>query len=307
MIIIEQSLKSINFNNQPKAVALGNFDGVHLGHRQLIEKLIEISNENKLKSLLFTFNNHSGLIAKNSKVELLSPLRQKIQLLSQYDLDYLYLMDFNINTANLSPEEFVVEVLIRKLNVKHIIVGFNYRFGKAALGNAKDLEYFGQIYGFSVTIIPPFSYGEEVVSSSLIRNYIKDGDVEYAVNLLGRPYFIAGKVTKGKEKGRELGFPTANVEFQQDVMIPANGVYITKVRINDKMYNSITNVGTNPTFNEQIRRAESHIFDFNRSLYKHHIEIYFFKKLRDEKKFDNVDRLVEQVKLDMLQSKKYFG
>jgi len=302
-------LNTDQFNGKKHtAVGLGMFDGLHIGHMELINKLIEQSRFNKLDSVIFTFKNHpENTIKKTLYTKLLTTERQKIEILNKTGLDYVILQEFDEGFSHVMPEDFVREILVNKLGMKLAVAGFNYRFGYKGQGNVDLLKELGNKYNFDVIVIPPVMIDNELVSSTLIRNYISKGQMEKVFKLLGRYYSIDGTVEEGKRLGSELGFPTANIYPHTYVVLPMGGVYITKTIIDGKEYCSITNVGVNPTVeNSRQVKLETHIINFNQDVYKREIEVFFIKRIREEKRFSSKEELAEQISEDLKQAVEFF-
>ena len=289
-------------------VGLGNFDGLHIGHMTLINTLINEGKINKLSSIVYTFANHpENLIRKELVTPLITPISKKVELLELTGLDYLFLDDFDDEFSRMMPYDFVKRILVDKLNIKVAVVGFDYRFGYKAGGSIDYLIQTGCEFGFKVIVIPPVRLDNETVSSTLIRNCITNGDMEKAFRLLSRHYSISGRVNNGKKLGSRLGFPTANIYPDKSLLLPKKGVYYTKTQIDKEIYNSITNVGTNPTFsNNNDVVIETNIFDFNKHIYNENIEVSFISRIRDEIKFDSKEQLMEQVTKDMEEARRRF-
>ncbi len=289
-------------------VGLGNFDGLHTGHMALINTLI---NECKLKqynSIIYTFSKHPEHIFRK---KLLTPLiitnEHKTDILRDTSLNYLCFEEFDEEYSRIEAEDFVKNILVDKLHAKLVVVGFNYRFGYKGRGNPQLLKALGKKYGFKVIEIPPVKVGDEIVSSTLIRKYISEGNASKVFQLMGRHFSVPGNVVKGKQIGGELGFPTANIIPEPYLVMPRTGVYITRTMIDNCWYNSITNVGKCPTVkNQNFINLETHIIDFNSNIYGQKIEVFFMEKLRNEIKFNSKDTLVEQIKKDVIVAKEYF-
>ncbi len=290
-------------------VALGNFDGLHIGHMALINTLIRETRLNGLASIVYTFTKHpENILRKKLITPLLLTENKKIELLNETPLDYLYFDDFTEEFSRLSPEEFVSDILIKKLNIKLAVAGYDYRFGFQGQGDIPLLKEYGKKYGFKVIVIPAIKCGNLVISSTRIRECIINGELETAYKLLGRNYSITAEVVSGRRVGNTIGFPTANIHPERFLVLPINGVYITKTLLDGKLYNSMTNVGFNPTFEDvKQKTVETHIIDFNQDIYGKKIEVFFLKKIRDEIKFDRVEDLVTQISKDMEKTKEYFG
>lgn len=289
-----------NIIHAKTAVALGNFDGLHIGHQKLIETMIKESRIKKLKSSVLLFNNHTKTVLNNTKKpEILTTNEQKTKLLESLGVELIYSMDFNAKIMKLSPEEFVTKILIDKLNAKLVVVGFDYKFGYKATGNSEVLKQLGKNYGFEVIIIGPVYSDNNIVSSTLIRKLLKMGKIKEANELLGRPFTMDGKVVGGEKRGKSMGFPTANLSIEYNYLIPKFGVYKTKTVVNNKEYLSLTNVGTNPTFDEGKIHIETHILDFNENIYGEKISIKYLDFIREEVKFNTKEQLMIQVKNDI--------
>jgi len=294
---------------RPTGIGLGNFDGLHVGHLALINTLITESVFNSFDSVLYTFSSHTeNIINKKSLTPLVMTNEKKIELLKRTRLDYLYFEKFDEAFSRMKPETFVKDILIKRLNMKLAVAGFNYRFGHKGEGDADLLRKLGKNFGFRVIIIEPIKQGYEVVSSTLIRKNILMGDMGKVFELLGRYYSISGIVEKGRRIGNTLGFPTANISPEIELALPPDGVYISKTCVDDNLYPGITNIGINPTFGGLDKRSvETHIFNFeNRDIYGKKIEVFLLERIRGEKKFDSAQQLIEQVKRDVEAAKNYF-
>lgn len=277
------------------AIALGNFDGVHVGHQQLIAQMIEKAKSQGLKSSVLLFENHTRSFLDGVGPALITSSEQKNNLISKLGVEIIYSMRFDESVMKLTPEEFVCDILIKKLNVKSIVVGTDYKFGNKASGNANLLKEFGTKHGIDVEIFDPINIDGKIVSSSRIRESILNGNMDEARTMLGRNYSIYGKVVTGKKIGKKLGYPTANIEPIIKYVLPKNGVYSTETLVNNKIYLSASSVGYNPTFKEDTIKIESHIIDFTGDIYNNNIELFFVEYLREEIKFDTMDLLKKQI------------
>ena len=282
------------------AIALGNFDGVHLGHQKLITDMISNANSQGIKSSVLLFENHTKAFLDGTGPALISSPEQKNHLISELGVEIIYSMEFNEDVMKLSPEEFVIEILLKKLNAKAIVVGTDYRFGHKASGDSKLLKELGALYAFEVEIVQPVYINDEIVSSTKIRKYLSEGRIEIAKSLIGRDYTISGKVVAGKKIGNKLGFPTANIEPNINCVVPKNGVYRTVTIVDNKSYISATSVGYNPTFKESAIKIESHIIDFSDDIYGKTIELVFKEYIREEIKFESIELLQKQILNDIL-------
>ncbi len=293
---------------KPLGVGLGNFDGLHIGHIALINALINECKINDLDSMVYTFAKHPENILKKELVTpLLITVEKKAELLNSLPLDYLFYEDFDESFSKMQPEDFVKDILVNNFNIKLAMAGFDYTFGYKGRGNADLLKKLGEKYNFRVIIIPPIKINDEIISSTLIRKYLSKGDMEKTFFLLGRHYSITGVVKSGHRIGSRLGFPTANINPEDYLILPASGVYVTKTSIDGKLYKSITNIGIAPTIKNENTKVniETHILDFNKNIYEENIEVFFIKKIRDEKKFNSKEELIQQIKSDILMAKYY--
>lgn len=289
-------------------VGLGNFDGLHIGHMALINTLISECKLNDLHSLVYTFTKHPDTMLRKALIsQLITTNEQKTKLLELTALDTLFYKEFDEAFSRLSPAEFVKDILIDTLKIRLAVVGFNYRFGYMGKGDVEYLKKSGEKYGFRVIVVPPVKVKTEIVSSTLIREYIKKGKMERVFQLLGRHFSLYGTVIAGRRVGRTLGFPTANIMAHPKMVVPTNGVYITKTKYEDKWINSITNVGMAPTLRaERSFSIETHMLDYDEDIYGKDIEVCFIHKLRDEKKYENIEALKKQVADDIKKAKSYW-
>lgn len=308
MQIIFSERKELLDTSQGLGVALGNFDGLHIGHMKLIKDALFLCKQHHLKSMVYSFDEHpENVIAGKLVTPLITTSKMKARLLENFNLDYLYLQKFDANFMKITAEEFIEKILVKQFNARAVTIGFDHRFGYKGMGNAKLLQEMGSIYGFQVNVVEPIHMDGKVISSSIIRKLILEGNMELASKYLGRNYVMEGRVVQGKRVGNKLGFPTANLVCDSNLITPAKGVYITKTTINNTLYNSVTNVGTNPTFHEKGVHIETHILDFNENLYGQEISVHFLKKIRDEKKFSESNQLLEQIKKDVQYAYKFFN
>ncbi len=295
-------------NTENCAVALGNFDGVHKGHQQLISRTVEKAEEKGIKSAVFTFSNHpKSLIPGGKKIKNIIYSDEKAALIERLGVDYLFNIEFNETIQKMEPADFVEKLLVDKFKAEEVFCGFNYRFGYKAAGSVELLKECGKRLGFSVNVIDPVIIDGEVVSSTLIRGLIKSGEVDECYKYLGRNYDIGGEVVVGNRLGKSLGFPTSNIMIDETMVTPPNGVYITYCIYNGIRYPSVTNVGVKPTVGVYKKNMETHIFNFNKELYGKYIKVEFLKMTRDEVKFASVKELSEQIARDCRQAKAYHG
>ncbi|MGL5085556.1 MAG: bifunctional riboflavin kinase/FAD synthetase [Clostridium sp.] len=279
-------------------VALGSFDGLHLGHLSLIRRAIDVAKKRNGNSMVFTYKNHPLSIINPTLVpKLIMDLNYKLQCLKNENIDIVALRTFTKEFMEMSAEEFI-KILCIDYKVKGIVVGFNFRFGHKNEGDVKLLESLKEKYEYELWVMKPFKHDGEIISSTIIRQNILEGRVSDASKMLSRPYSISGKVNHGKKLGRTIGFPTANLGFDLKMVIPKVGVYYTNVIWNNEIFKGITSVGHNPTVNGQNLTIETYILEFDREIYGQEIEILFLERIRDEKKFKSLDDLVERLKKD---------
>ncbi|MEW6623234.1 MAG: bifunctional riboflavin kinase/FAD synthetase [Bacillota bacterium] len=302
---IDKGLPNVNEQLKRGYIALGNFDGVHLGHRRLIEKCIKEAKDNNFKSLVYTFLPHPDKVLRPDSFKgYINSLDFKKKLIESLGTDALILHKFTLKLANLEPESFVEKYLVKNFQPRRIYVGFNYSFGKGGIGNPLLLAQLGDKYDFEVDVIPPVTIEGYPISSSRIRHCLSIGDIEGAKIQLGYWPTIQGLVIKGDQRGgKKLGYPTANLLIDKDLLIPGGGVYATYVKYSDHVYYSVTNVGYNPTFNGNKLSVETHILDFNKSLYNEKLEVSFVKRLRGEIKFTEEKGLISQITKDIAEAK----
>lgn len=288
-------------------VALGYFDGVHLGHQTVIESAKSIAKKNGWLSAVMTFHPHPAVVlGKVERISAITPLPEKEKVIKEHGIDILYVVSFNEAFSKLSPQQFVDEYLIG-LSVKHVVAGFDYTYGRYGKGTMATMPEHSRGQ-FDVTTIEKVEKNNMKISSTLIRSLIEEGDVEVLPEYLGRYYEMTGSVVTGEQRGRTIGFPTANLSVSPEYVFPKKGVYAVKVKYNDNSYNGILNIGYKPTFHEQLPEPtiEVHIFDFNENIYGEQLTIEWRKRLRDEKKFHSVDELIEQIHKDKKVAETYF-
>lgn len=291
--------------NAEYGIGLGNFDGVHRAHEFLITELVDECRKRGLKSMIYTFRKHPGNVLEHRKIKLISPLERRIERFRELGVDCLCLVDFTEEFAQITARSFVKKILVGKYNAKLIVTGFNYFFGKNGKGNTELLQKLGPELGFDVITVPAVLLDNQVISSTLIRQKIKEGKMESARNMLGRNYSIRGKVEYGNKIGREIGFPTANIRPLKDFALPKPGVYYTNTTVDGILFDSITNIGVNPTIADGMSTIiETHIFNFNGWLYGKNIEVAFLSKIRDEKKFSSVRALKKAIVSDIKKVRK---
>ncbi len=305
-VIFNNDMDNINIQNG-MGIALGNFDGLHKGHITLIKKLMAICQDEGLKSMVYTFTNHPTSIINQEQIKnVITPNELKIKILSKYKIDYLYFQDFDEHFMQIDPQDFIKDILIDKFNVKSIIVGHDYKFGYKGKGNIETLKQLSNKYGFNIYTIAPVLEDGLVISSSRIRDLLIKGDVEQIFKYIEEGYRVTSKVVAGKNLGNKLGFPTINFVPEKNRIIPQNGVYITQTIIKDKTYKSITNIGHAPTAGIRQLCIETHILSFDADIYGKQVEVKFLKKIRNEKRFENLKELSDQIAKDIEIAESYF-
>ncbi len=288
------------------ATTIGNFDGVHIGHSRIIEKVVSLAKEHKIRSVVITFDPHPVRFF-GQEIQLLTDLDKKNEILEGMGVDYHLVMNFNKELMTMNPEVFVREIIAKKLKTKFLVVGYDYKFGARRKGDFDLLKLLSPKYGYTA-----FKYDKVVldgltVSSSNIRKLLQEGDLKLANKMLGRYYSVVGKVAKGDGIGRLLGYPTANIKIN-DFLIPKNGIYATFIKIEGVLYQSVTNVGIRPTIpGKNELRIETFIFDFNEDIYDRKVELFFVEYIREEKKFDNFEDLKKRISEDCIEAKKILG
>lgn len=284
-------------------LALGNFDGVHLGHQKILKFGLAKARLLQTSLSVLLFDPHPlNVIHPERKLNLLTGREERLLLFEEMGVDKVFLFPFTKEFASTSPREFVENILL-KLGVVHVVVGFNYSFGYQGSGRPEDLERFGQEYNFGVSIIQAQKIKDKVISSTEIRRYLLNGEIDMAKKMMGRSPIIAGTVIHGDGRGRNLGFPTANIQTDKNLLIPKNGVYAVSARIDGKAFGGMMNIGVRPTFTSaQEKTIEIYFFDFQDDLYNKNLIINIEAKLRSEKKFTGVDEIVAQLKKDKEQA-----
>ncbi len=285
-------------------VTIGNFDGIHLGHREIFRKVIRMAAEIRGTSVVFTFVPHPLKVLNPAKAPpLISTYEEKERLIEASCVDMLVCCPFTRSLAAMSAEEFVRDILVGKLGIRRLIVGYDYAFGKGREGDVSFLRRKGDEFGFGVEVLEPILRNDEVYSSTRIREMIREGLVSDVVNHLGRHFNLQGTVVHGAGRGGPLGFPTANLQTDKEIL-PKNGVYAVKIRRGEEILDGVANIGVNPTFGVGKLSFEVHIFDFNEKIYKENLRVYFMERLRDEKTFAGPEELIEAIRQDAGQARK---
>ena len=286
----------------------GMFDGVHLGHQRILQQVMEQAAHMQLPSVLLSYWPHPRQVlgGEDNRVSLLSTLQEKGRIVSSIGIDYMLVLPFSQEFSRMSHVDFVEQILIRSLKTRHLIVGYDHRFGRNREGDIRFLQESGKSAGFSLTEIGRQEVEEMAISSTRIRKALQEGEPEKASALLGRPYSMEGRVVKGYQRGRTLGFPTANLELPEAAkLIPANGVYISRCRVGHHWIPSMTNIGTRPTMGGSSQSIETHLLDFEADLYDTEVEVALLTRLRTEQKFSGPEELKGQLLKDEAASRKY--
>lgn len=295
-------------NVKNPVLTTGTFDGVHLGHRKIISRLKDLSRKVEGETVLFTFSPHPRMVLfpDDTNIRLLNTPSEKIALLEEAGIDHLVIFPFNKEFSRLSAVEYVRDILVNKLHISKLVIGYDHHFGRNREGSIENLKELAPLYGFSVEEIPAEMVDDVNVSSTKIRAALLEGDVKTANMFLGYRYHLSGLVVSGQKVGREIGFPTANLQVMDaHKLIPADGVYAVKIKTKTAGFNGMLNIGVRPTMkeNEGKRTIEVNIFDFNNELYNEILHVEFIDKIRNEVKFENVDQLKGQLEKDKVQAK----
>jgi len=282
-------------------LTIGTFDGIHLGHKKIIQTLVRRARQKKCRSVVVTFYPHPQTIVRSREVPiaLLTPVDEKIALLEELGPDVVLIIPFSQELAHLKPEVFVADILVSKVGVREFIIGYNHAFGHGRKGSEKLLKKLGDQFDFSVDVIPPVKIDNEPVSSTRIRRYILDGNIHRANLLLGRNYTVGGTVKKGKNIGKKFGFPTANIDvIGGNKLVPKDGVYAVIVYFEGRTFRGMANIGYKPTVDGSSWNVEIHIHDFSADLYNEKLKVEFIDRIRDEKRFNSIEALISQIEKD---------
>jgi riboflavin kinase/FMN adenylyltransferase len=304
--LIRENLQDYN-STKPSVVTIGTFDGVHIGHTKIINQLITISLKNNLTSILLSFFPHPKMVLQNdNELKLINTIQEKEELLHSLNLDYLIIKEFTKEFSRLSALEFVRDILVNKLNAKHIIIGYDHHFGRNRTANIEQLKEFGELYDFKVTEILAQDIDDIAISSTKIRKALINGEIKLANKFLGYNFFFNGDVVHGNNIGKTISFPTANIKVDQPYkLIPKNGVYIVKTIIDNQTTFGMMNIGYNPTFNRKQKSIEIHFLNFNKNIYHKNLTIEMIMRIRNEIKFNSVEDLKKQLEQDKLSTLNY--
>ena len=300
-----------NYHSFPEhintVVTIGTFDGVHIGHRKILDQLISESKKKGLKSVLLTFFPHPRMVIQaDNSIRLINTIEERIDILSKTDLDYLVIHPFDKDFSNLSAFDFVRDVLVNQLNVKELVVGYDHRFGKNREGDFEQLKEYSHTFDFNIKEIKAQDINNTAVSSTKIRTALESGNIQIANEFLTTPFFIHGTVVKGQQLGNTIGFPTANIEISQVYKLtPKNGAYIIRATHKENIYYGMLNIGNRPTVSGKNKTIEAHLFDFDTDIYGDEIKIEFLHFLREEQNFKSIDGLKEQLEKDKKESLDY--
>lgn len=287
-------------NLKGTVVTIGTFDGVHLGHKAILKRLVECAQKENLESVLLTFFPHPRMVLqKETGIQLLNTLSEKKEKIASLGIDHLIIHPFTPEFSRLTALEYVRDILVNQLHIKKIIIGYDHRFGRNRTANIVDLKEFGATYGFEVEEISAKELNDVAVSSTKIRRALMEGDIATANNFLGYPYTLHGTVAHGKGMGKNIGFPTANLKLDETYkLIPKNGVYLTEVTVHGKKYKSLTSIGTNPTVGGKEQTIETYLMDVSEDLYDQALSIEFLSWIREERTFESVEKLKEAIRQD---------
>ena len=304
--MISENLKDYN-STKPSVITIGTFDGVHIGHKKIINQLTSISSKNNLISILLSFFPHPKMVLQNDKeLKLINTIQEKEGLLNSLNLDYLIIKEFTKEFSRLSALEFVRDILVNKLNAKHIIIGYDHHFGRNRTANIEQLKEFGELYDFKVTEILAQDIDDIAISSTKIRKALINGEIRLANKFLGYNFFFSGDVIHGNNIGKTISFPTANIKIDAPYkLVPKNGVYIVKTIIDNQITFGMMNIGYNPTFNGKQKSIEIHFMNFNKNIYDKTLTIEMILRIRNEIKFNSVDDLKKQLEQDKLSTLNY--
>tara|TARA_B000000437_G_scaffold219322_1_gene200872 strand:- start:2485 stop:3405 length:921 start_codon:yes stop_codon:yes gene_type:complete len=293
-----------NITKIPKSdfniATIGSFDGIHIGHKKILQTLTKIAKKNNGKSILITFWPHPRyVLKKNNDFKLLTSLDEKIKLFEKNKIDILYIVDFSLKFSKVSANKFIENILLEKLKINCLLIGYNNNFGRNREGNIRYLEENKKKFDIDIISIPKQSVDKISISSTKIREYLNNGKISSANRLLGRKYSINGKVVRGNGIGRKINFPTANIEIDEPKkLLPKSGVYAVEVILNRKIYLGMLNIGYNPTIKNEKKSIEVNIFEFSEDIYNNKISINFIRRIRNEKKFKNLNELKKQLIID---------
>jgi riboflavin kinase/FMN adenylyltransferase len=291
-------------------VTIGTFDGVHVGHRKIISGIKDLAESTGGETVLLTFFPHPRMILhpEDESIKLINTINEKAALLEELGIDHLIITPFSRDFSNQTAEEYIRDILVNKIGTKKIVIGYDHRFGKDRQGGLDDLLRLGPVYGFDVVQIPEQDINEVAISSTRIRNALLKGEIELANTFLGYPFFITGRIVRGDQIGRQLGYPTANIVIPETYkLIPSDGIFAAKVKIEGVKYGGMAYIGTRPTINGTRRNIEVNIFDFGKEIYNQQVSMEFHNFVRGDMKFASLDELKAQIALDKVEVGRLLG
>lgn len=293
--------------NKATVVTIGTFDGVHVGHRKIIQRVLASAVANDLESVVLTFFPHPRMVLqKDLGIKLLNTINERMQLLEQTGIDHLVVHPFTREFSRLSAEEYVKNILVDQLKAKKVVIGYDHHFGRNRNADIEDLKRFGKQFGFEVEEIPEQDIDDVAISSTKIRKALQQGNLAKANKYLGSPFILTGTIARGKGLGRKMGYPTANLHVGENYkLIPAQGVYVVRAKIDEKVQYGMMSIGTNPTVGGVQQTIETYFFDLDQDLYDRHLQIEVLVRIRDEKKFDDVEALIAAMEEDERYSRKF--
>ena len=283
-------------------ITTGTFDGVHLGHKQLLTQLVSLGKRNKAETVLLTFSPHPRIfLYPDNELKLINTAEENIKLFETYGVDHLIFQNFNKSFSRMSSLEYIRDVLVKKIGLKYMVIGYNHHFGRNREGSVDNLNELSELYNFQIHSVGPCLLKNKSISSTKIRDSISKGNMTLANSYLGYTFSLSGVIVKGKGIGRDLGFPTANISVKnKNKIIPSDGVYAVNIMYDKKTFKGMLNIGKNPTFANLTSSIEVHIFDFNKDIYGQYISVEFVKRIRNEIKFSNVEDLKKQLQADKI-------
>ncbi len=289
---------------RPTVLTIGSFDGIHRGHRYLIAQVIARAKAIDAASALITLHPHPKIVLRStSPLQYISTIEERLDLLASLELDYAVVFPFSLEASQIRARDFV-QMLVDHLRMKEIVCGKDFALGYKREGTVDFMRVLGAEKGFTVQVVEPYVFDGQIISSTRIRQLVASGELDTATRLLGRYPSVRGRVIKGNQRGRQLGFPTANLAIAERRLIPADGIYAVRIKIGERWYGGAANIGVRPTFDNGARLVEVFVLDFDDDLYDQFVEVQFIKRLREERKFDNIDALIEQMNRDVAETRR---
>jgi riboflavin kinase/FMN adenylyltransferase len=289
---------------RPTVLTIGSFDGIHRGHRYLIAQVIARAKAIDAASALITLHPHPKIVLRStSPLQYISTIEERLDLLASLELDYAVVFPFSLEASQIRARDFV-QMLVDHLRMKEIVCGKDFALGYKREGTVDFMRVLGAEKGFTVQVVEPYVFDGQIISSTRIRQLVASGELDTATRLLGRYPSVRGRVIKGNQRGRQLGFPTANLAIAERRLIPADGIYAVRIKISERWYGGAANIGVRPTFDNGARLVEVFVLDFDDDLYDQFVEVQFIKRLREERKFDNLDALIEQMNRDVAETRR---